>query len=94
MFAVLLFHLTLCSGYKVLVLAPVNGKSHFLFMSSFVRALHNRGHDVAFLTSNTLTHLNMANYTEILIDPPLNMTGTCKPSVFVFKSECFISEFN
>lgn len=42
-------------------------------MSSFVKALHKRGHDVTFLTSNSLAHLKMANYTEVLVDPPLDI---------------------
>lgn len=61
------------SGYKVLVLGPMNGKSHFLYVSSFVKALQGRGHEVTFLTSNSLMHLKLANYSEVLIDPPLDL---------------------
>lgn len=69
--------LALCNGYNVLFLAPLNGKSHFLYMSSFVRALLDRGHKVTFLTSNSLSHLNLANYTEVLIDPPFDIATNC-----------------
>lgn len=63
------------NGYKVLVLGPMNGKSHFLYVSSFVQALLNRGHEVKYLTSISLMHLKLANYTEVLIDPPLDVLG-------------------
>lgn len=62
--------MTVCCGYKVLVLAPRLGKSHFLYMASFVRALLDRGHEVTFITIHSLNHLKLTNYTEILIDPP------------------------
>lgn len=63
---------TLCNAYKVLFLAPVIGKSHFLFMQTIVRALLDRGHEVSYLTSNSLNHLKLANYTEYLVDPPFD----------------------
>lgn len=56
----------------------MNGKSHFLYVSTFVHALLNRGHEVTYLTSNTLSHLKLANYTEVLIDPPLDLTAKCE----------------
>lgn len=40
-------------------------------MSSFVRNLIDRGHEVTYLTSNSLKHLNLTNYTEVLIDPAI-----------------------
>lgn len=61
---------TVCNAYKVLVLGPMSAPSHFLYVSSFVRALLDRGHEVTYLTSNSLSKLNSANYSEILIDPP------------------------
>lgn len=73
MFLVLSIMATFSHGFKVLVLGPFNGKSHFLYMQSFVRALLQRGHEVTFLSSNTLGDSNLANYTEVLIDPPLNL---------------------
>lgn len=70
--------MTICNAYKILFLGPMNGKSHFLYVSSFVRAALDRGHEVTYLTSNTLSHLKLANYTEVLIDPPLNVSAFCK----------------
>lgn len=64
----------------MLLLAPINGKSHFLYISSFAKALLERGHEVTFLTSNSLSHLKLANYTEVLIDPPLDLLGMSKYS--------------
>lgn len=64
---------TICNAYRVLVLGPMVGKSHFLYISSFVRALLGRGHEVTYLTSNSLSKSNLANYTEVLVDPPLDL---------------------
>lgn len=66
------------NGYKILFLGPFNGKSHFLYCQTFVKELINRGHEVTYLTSNSLKHLNMANYTEVLIDPPLDLSQISK----------------
>ena len=64
---------TVANGYKILFLAPLNGKSHWLYMSKFVMALTDRGHEVTFITSNSLMKFKLANYSEVLIDPPLQM---------------------
>lgn len=64
---------TLANGYNILVLGPHMAKSHWMFMSSFVKALIDRGHEITYLTSNSLKNLNLANYTEVLIDPPLDL---------------------
>lgn len=55
----------------------MNGKSHFLYTSTFVRVLLNRGHEVTYLTSTSISmnEPNLANYTEVLIDPPQNMSA-------------------
>ncbi|XP_031639549.1 UDP-glucuronosyltransferase 2B1-like [Contarinia nasturtii] len=75
--------LSFANGYKILFLAPMNGKSHFLYISSFVKALIGRGHEVTFLTSNSLRNLNLPNYTEVLVDPPLEMSAMVKQDDFV-----------
>lgn len=49
------------------------GKSHFLYCQSFVLDLLERGHDVTFLTSYSLKQKKLQNYTEILVDPPLEL---------------------
>ena len=69
---------TLANGYKVLVMCPFNGKSHFLYMQSFVKALLNRGHEVTFLTSQSMGKVKSENYTEVLIDPPFDVYSLCK----------------
>lgn len=62
----------------MLFLAPTNVKSISMCMSTFVRSLLDRGHEVTFLTSNSLKNLKLANYTEVLIDPPLDLMKKCK----------------
>lgn len=59
-------------------MGPFNGKSHFLYLQSFVKALLDRGHEVTFLTSQSLSHLKLANYTEVLIDPPFDIHSLCE----------------
>lgn len=61
-------------------------------MQTIVRALLDRGHEVSYLTSNSLNHLKLANYTEYLVDPPfdfgsLGMNG--KIDVLIFFSFLF-----
>lgn len=74
----ILLCISFCNAYKVLFLAPFHGKSHFLFMKSFVLTLLDRGHHVTYLTSNSMKHLNLANYTEYLIDPPFDFDSISK----------------
>lgn len=59
-------------------MGPFNGKSHFLYLQSFVKALLDRGHEVTFLTSQSLSHLKLDNYTEVLIDPPFDIHSLCE----------------
>lgn len=54
-------------------MAPFHAKSHWLFLQSFVRALLDRGHHVTCITSTPFDGPNKERYTEVLIDPPLNM---------------------
>ncbi|XP_031627056.1 UDP-glucuronosyltransferase 2B20-like [Contarinia nasturtii] len=72
-FLVIAICITITNGYKILFLAPFVWKSHFLFMSEFVKTLVDRQHEVTYLTSNSLKHLNLPNYTEVLIEPPFDM---------------------
>lgn len=67
--------LSVCNGYKVLFLAPFNAKSHIIYLQNFVRALIDRGHEVTFVTSIPLTDIKVSNYTEVLIDPPLDLAS-------------------
>lgn len=68
----------LSNGYKILMMGPFNGKSHFLYLQHFVRALLDRGHEVTFLTSQSMSQLNLVNYTEVLIDPPFDVYALCE----------------
>lgn len=65
--------MSIASGSQILFLAPFTAKSHWLYLQSFVKALLKRGHHVTCITSNPFEDQNKINYTEILIDPPLNM---------------------
>lgn len=80
------------NGYKILFLAPGKAKSHFIFVSPFVRALLDRGHEVTYLTSNTL-NLNITNYTEVLLDDVPKTIGTIPQDEFIeqFSSSVFTS---
>lgn len=60
-------------GYKILVLVPFNGKSHWIYMQTFIKELLNRGHDLTTITSISMGDQKTPNYTEVLIDPPMNM---------------------
>lgn len=87
---------TVCNAYKVLVLGPMNGKSHFLYISTFVRVLLDRGHEVTYLTSNSLSKLNLANYTEVLIDPPLDLMkeSMCDKDKFIHFAISLFDSYN
>lgn len=84
-FLLLPFMIIQINGYKVLFIAPGKAKSHFIFVSPFVRALLNRGHEVTYLTSNSL-NLNLKNYTEVLLDdvPKTIGTSNAQPSIYVY----------
>lgn len=69
---------TTIHGYKILVMVPINGKSHWNYMESFVKSLIDRGHQVTCITSIKLSEPKPDNYTEILIDPPFNMQNISK----------------
>lgn len=71
-------------GYKVLVLVPMNGKSHWNYMKVFVKEFLIRGHEVTCVTSISMGDHKFENYTEILIDPPLNLQGFCEYSYIVW----------
>lgn len=77
-------------------MGPFNGKSHFLYLQHFVRALLDRGHEVTFLTSQTMSQLNLANYSEVLVDPPFDVHSLCEnihllQIVTIFKLSIFSS---
>ncbi|XP_055295942.1 UDP-glucosyltransferase 2-like [Sitodiplosis mosellana] len=77
-FAFLCALATTIHGYNVLVMVPINGKSHWNYMEVFVKELINRGHQVTCITSITISGPKPDNYTEILIDPPFNLQNIIK----------------
>lgn len=54
-------------------------------MKVFVKELLDRGHDVTCITSISMGDQTVKNYTEILIDPPLDMGNF---------SECHLLSFD
>lgn len=70
--------LSIVISYKILFLAPFNAKSHWLFLENFVKALLQRQHEVTCITSISLTGAQPTNYTEVLIEPPLDFESISK----------------
>lgn len=68
-------------------MVPFNGKSHFLYMQSFVKALLERQHEVTLLTSFSMLDLKLANYTEVLIDKPFDFSSQSE-----LKQLCFLNK--
>lgn len=57
-------------AHKILVIVPMNGKSHWDYMKNFINELLDRGNEVTCITTITMGDKLPKNYTEILIDPP------------------------
>lgn len=57
-------------AHKILVIVPMNGKSHWDYMKNFINELLNRGNEVTCITTISIGEIKPKNYTEILIDPP------------------------
>lgn len=66
------------NAYKILVLVPMNGKSHWIYMQTFVEELLHRGHEVTCITSQKFNGPTPLNYTEVLIDPPFDIESIIK----------------
>lgn len=85
------------NGYKILFLAPLNGKSHWMYLQTFIEAILDRGHEVTCITSITFNGPKSENYTEVLIDPPLDLNVVSKDFKMIFLcfscnlTECFNS---
>lgn len=63
---------------KILILVPFNGPSHWLMFQDFIAVLTSRGHEVTALTGIKYSKAHPTNYTEVLIDPPYDLSGVCK----------------
>lgn len=64
--------------YNMLLLAPFNGPSHWLFLSHYISALDARGHSVTAITAIPYAGQHPPKYTEILIEPPFDLELTSK----------------
>lgn len=62
----------LAAGYKILFLIPFNGKSHWILLERVIESLLERHHHVTAITNFKWNGPRPENYTEILIDPPLD----------------------
>lgn len=68
----------LANAYEILFLTPFNAKSHWILMERIIETLLNRQHHVTTITNFKWNGPKPANYTEILIDPPLNFESYSK----------------
>lgn len=74
----LLAAVSVANGYKILFMVPFNGPSHWILLQNFVKALVNRGHEVTAIVNTSISNFKSPNYTEILINPPFDMSTVCK----------------
>ena len=88
-------------AHKILVIVPMNGKSHWNYMKNFINELLNRGNEVTCITTISMGDNKPTNYTEILIDPPfykenLGKYSKITNSIFylVFMPKIFSSFFS
>lgn len=65
--------LTVVHGHKILFLVPFSGPSHWFLLQNFAKELVNRGHEVTAVVNKPIKNFKSPNYTEILIDPPLDL---------------------
>lgn len=63
---------------KILIVVPFNGPSHWLMFQDFIAVLTSRGHEVTALTGIKFSKAHPTNYTEVLIDPPYDLSAVCK----------------
>ena len=76
-FLLLVFALESINGYKILVLLPFPGPSHFLMFKVFIKELISRGHEVTSISAFPFNE-NLANYTEIIIEPTWSFGDGCE----------------
>lgn len=75
--AVVLLLLTAVSGYRILVLIPFPGPSHFLMFKVLIKELISRGHEVTAITAFPMKE-TINNYTEVLIHPRFLFDASCE----------------
>lgn len=76
--AILAFASQDVNSSKILIVAPFNGPSHWLMFQDFINELTARGHEVTALTGIKFSKAHPKNYTEVLIDPPYDLSSVCK----------------
>jgi glucuronosyltransferase len=64
-------------AYKILLLIPFPGPSHFLMFKVFIKELVDRGHEVTSITAFPYNE-KLANYTEIKIEPTWSFGDDCE----------------
>lgn len=64
-------------------MVPFPGPSHWFLLQNFVKALVDRGHEVTAIVNKKITDFNSPNYTEVLIDPPYDLTKVCMYMYFI-----------
>ncbi|XP_055838424.1 UDP-glycosyltransferase UGT5-like [Episyrphus balteatus] len=57
---------------RILAAFVFQAKSHYMMHNVLIKELINRGHEVTFITSNSMNKNLGENYTEVLIDPVYN----------------------
>lgn len=68
------------NGANILFLVPFPGPSHWILLQQFAMELVNRGHNVTAVVNQPIKNFKSPNYTEVLIDPPLDLTKICEHS--------------
>ena len=79
-YLMLVLAVELTHGYKILVLVPFPSTSHFLMFKVFIKELITRGHEVTSISAYPINE-NLANYTEILIEPKWSFNDVCELSI-------------
>lgn len=88
----LLVAVNFIDGYKILVLLPFPGPSHFLMFKVFIKELIARGHEVTSISAFPFDE-KLSNYTEVLIDPPWAIGEHCELKIYG-KSQIFCININ
>lgn len=60
-----LLSVSLCSGYRILAIFPMNGRSHFKVLEQIAKALAEKGHQVDVVSTFKQQHY-FPNYTDIV----------------------------
>lgn len=58
-------------------MVPFPGPSHWFLLQNYVKELLNRGHEVTAIVNTKISNFNSPNYTEVLIDPPHDLSNVC-----------------